>query len=347
MIAEQSRNVAVIIAARNAETTIAPAVSSALAQTQTAEVIVVDDASSDRTASAAESAGDGTNRLRIIRLETQAGPSRARNLAIDASTAPFIALLDGDDLFLPGRFGWLLSDDGWDFVADNIVMFRAGSKTAEEILAATPQHVAAARAALTLQSFVEGNISGPEGRRELGFLKPVMRRDFLDRAGLRYNEGIRFAEDYDLYCRALIAGARFKVDLRVGYGALVHANSLSSTHSTRDLAILLDVDDRLLALTGIEDGARAALTRHRRQTISKYRYRELLDRRRADGRIAALLDLLASPAQIPDTLRHLARDKLRPFLAGVKGQPFNEPTLLLPQGSRIVPRLETPENSGA
>lgn len=97
--ATPSPSVAVIIAAHNAAETIGKAVISALAQPQTTEVVVVDDASEDGTSDAAHRAGAGDPRLTIIRNEQNLGPSASRNIAIDASSAPYIAILDGDDFF--------------------------------------------------------------------------------------------------------------------------------------------------------------------------------------------------------------------------------------------------------
>lgn len=54
-----SSTVSVIITAYEAASTIAGAVRTALAETETTEVIVVDDASKDNTVEAAERAGQG------------------------------------------------------------------------------------------------------------------------------------------------------------------------------------------------------------------------------------------------------------------------------------------------
>lgn len=76
------------------------AVKSALAQTiQDLEVIVVDDASGDGTAEAAERIGDA--RVRVLRQEKNQGASATRNRGIIDARAPFIALLDSDDELLP------------------------------------------------------------------------------------------------------------------------------------------------------------------------------------------------------------------------------------------------------
>ena len=116
----EDETVCVIIAAKNAEETIGRAVRSALSEPETAEVIVVDDGSDDRTMAEAASADDGTGRLEIVQFPVNKGPAAARNHAIEMSSAPLVSILDADDFFFPGRFRRLLAGRDWDFIADNI-----------------------------------------------------------------------------------------------------------------------------------------------------------------------------------------------------------------------------------
>ena len=95
--------VTVVIAAYNREDTVARAVLSVRAQTSlAAEIIVVDDASTDRTAEVAERAG-----AKVIRLADNGGAARARNAGIAAAVQPWIAFLDSDDEWLPGQLSTL------------------------------------------------------------------------------------------------------------------------------------------------------------------------------------------------------------------------------------------------
>ena len=105
------REVTVVIAAWRASGTIGRAVASALAQPEAAEVVVVDDASNDdgATLAAARAADDGTGRLIVLELEKNAGPSTARNTALRASKAEWVAVLDSDDFMQPGRLAKLLT----------------------------------------------------------------------------------------------------------------------------------------------------------------------------------------------------------------------------------------------
>ena len=211
------RPVCVVIAAHNAEATIARAIASALGEPEVGEVIVVDDRSDDATCASALAADDGTGRLQLIKSPQNRGPAAARNRALSASKAPLVSILDSDDFFVAGRFRALLADDDWDMIADNIVFVAPEAADAVgtlERFEERPQFLGLAR-------FVEGNISRRGRRRgEIGFLKPVMRRSFLETHGLRYGENLRLGEDYDLYARALARGARYKVVRHCGYVAV-------------------------------------------------------------------------------------------------------------------------------
>ena len=84
--------------------------SSALSQDAIHTVIVVDDGSTDDTAVRARQCDARGNRVLVERLHLSLGPAAARNIAIGISTAPWLAVLDADDFFLPGRIRALLSE---------------------------------------------------------------------------------------------------------------------------------------------------------------------------------------------------------------------------------------------
>ena len=318
-----------IVAARDAAATIGTAVRSALASSRVAEVLVVDDASADGTAEAARRAASGDARLRVLRLARNGGPAAARNRAIAETRAPLIAVLDADDAFAPDRFRHLPAE-GWDLWADDVA-FRADPAALERAPAPPP----AAPQPLDLAAFVNGNVSRPgRVRGELGFLKPLIRRDFLVRHGLLYDESLRLGEDYVLYARALAAGARFVVQPSPGYVALLRATSLSAVHRTQDLLALVRADAALLALARTAR-ERRALRRHARSVRARHAHRECLDIRRGSGRAAALAHLLVRPRAVVPVLRGVVGDKL---LA-----PPAAPDTLFAQ----VPRLARASRAGA
>jgi succinoglycan biosynthesis protein ExoU len=270
-------SIAVIIAAYGSEKLIARAVRSALAQPEAGEVIVVVDASPDATAAAARAAGEGDPRLIIIEQAVNQGPAAARNAGIRASRSPWITVLDDDDFMEPGRLGRLLAlDQGFDFIADDLLLAAEGAETGPR----TPMWFqgSAAPELVSLAAFVRANCPDPlRPRRELGFLKPLMRRAFLETHDLAYDEGMRLGEDYDLYARALAAGARFLLVPAQGYVAVRRPDSLSGRHGAAELQALRGADDRLLRRSGLSAETRAALRIHRRSSDKRYQWQRLID----------------------------------------------------------------------
>jgi glycosyltransferase involved in cell wall biosynthesis len=91
--------VSVVIPAYNAESFLPETLDSIAAQTYDDwEVVVADDASTDRTTEVVESLGA---RFGLVRSVLNEGPAGARNRALRQATGELVAFLDADDLFLP------------------------------------------------------------------------------------------------------------------------------------------------------------------------------------------------------------------------------------------------------
>ena len=90
----------VIIPVFNGERTIRGAIDSALAQDfEGSEVVVVDDGSTDSTPRILEGYGD---RIKLL-TQPNRGVCAARNVCVAASSGKYLAFLDADDEFLPGK----------------------------------------------------------------------------------------------------------------------------------------------------------------------------------------------------------------------------------------------------
>lgn len=93
--------ISVVMPAYNAAATIARALDSIASQTRPpAEVIVVDDASSDATAAIAEA---HPLRPRIVRHPANRGGAAALQSGLEAASNDWVAFLDSDDEWLPGK----------------------------------------------------------------------------------------------------------------------------------------------------------------------------------------------------------------------------------------------------
>ena len=321
--------ICVVIAAYNAQGTIGRAIASALVQDHVREVIVVDDASSDGTAETARKHDDGSGRLMVIVRERNAGPAAARNLALARSRQPYYCVLDSDDYFLPDRMKKLLAAEptGWDMIADDIIIV-------PEELAALPVSVVShgQRKAMDvdLAKFMQSDLPDPRRPRcEMGFLKPVISRRFLNQNGLRYDERLRLGEDYSLYAHALLANARFRVVEACGYVAIERAASLSTRHLADDVAKLAMLDAEILrkVRTARE---RAVMRRHLRATLDRLHYRQLLDCKKSHGILPALAMLPRMPGSIPHIVGQTVRARAaRLFGAGYNGSTHARRTRLL------------------
>jgi len=309
MLQSSRSDICVIIAAKDAEATIAKAISSALRQSEVSEAIVVVDGATDGTVEAARAADDHSGRLQIHSFEINRGPSAARNLALDAARADLVCVLDADDYLLEGRFAQMLDRGGvdWDFLADDL--FLANESTPERLDGRLIDIDDTQERFVGISEFVKSNISTPRrARRELGYLKPLMRTSFLKSHALRYDEQLRLGEDYELYARAILNGARFKLISACGYVAVEHAGSLSHRHGAADLAALAAADLRLIdesVVLGVD--AKRPLLAHYKNLKQKLDYRLMLDAKRCSDWRGVFTTLFSSPSTTVYILAEMLR----------------------------------------
>jgi GT2 family glycosyltransferase len=216
---EVATRVSVIIPVFNRDGLIATCVQSVQAQTLTGfEIIVVDDASTDRTSQVVEGLAAQDPRVRLLRCKRNIGPGLARNRGIASSKGAWVALLDSDDEYHPDRLRCLLEiaeTTRADMIADNL-WFRHGDPghgdpADDPELLLQPSELPETTVISAVEFVRRNTRSGSAGgarRIEYGFLKPLIRRSFLTTYDIRYDD-VRFSEDYLLYLRCLIAGARW------------------------------------------------------------------------------------------------------------------------------------------
>jgi succinoglycan biosynthesis protein ExoO len=216
-------DISVVITAYNIERYIERAVSSALAQKYVdVEILVVDDCSTDNTWSVVSTMTHP--RIRPLRLERNGGPSAARNAGFAAATAPWIAVLDGDDAMEPERLHRMLARvraEKADIVVDNLIVLR--DRMQYPLFA--PRKFSRL-GTISLAAFIDGNRFFLY-ERAYGYLKPMFSADFLRQRNLSYNTTFRTGEDYFLMVEALACGAICAVEPTAGYRYTVRANSIS------------------------------------------------------------------------------------------------------------------------
>ena len=218
-------DVSVIITSYNVAAYIARAVESALEQQGvTLEVIIVDDCSTDETWQIILGLKDA--RIKAFQLPRNGGPSVARNKGFSEATGEWIAVLDGDDMFLPGRLQRMIERAHAakaHVVVDNLLVHREADGAEFPMFpVARFSHVER----LTLAQFIRERFTRFD-RYTLGYLKPVFSANFLRRHALEYDPSLRIGEDYRLVAEALALGAVCVVEPTAGYRYTVRAGSIS------------------------------------------------------------------------------------------------------------------------
>lgn len=103
MSTSKNDRISVVIPAWNAGRFLVQAVESALNQSlAAAEIVIIDDGSTDNTAAIAAELVLRDHRVRVV-TQANAGPGSARDRGIDETSGTLVALLDADDLWLPRK----------------------------------------------------------------------------------------------------------------------------------------------------------------------------------------------------------------------------------------------------
>ena len=305
--------VSVIMPVYNGAQWLAKAAESVLAQTlPDIELLIVDDASTDDTSRIAERFAKRDSRVQLLRLAQNRGQAAARNLAIERSRGAWIAPVDADDEIRPDRLR-LLAEAGErhqaDFIADGILLEGPRPPGAPAELM-TWQCDGPDLPRLSAETMIRSGMAG--GRCSLGYLKPLMRRRFLDERKLRYAEDLRFAEDFNLYVNALFRGARFLLYPESHYVYWQTPSSASRTEISRIARHALDGSQRLRASIP-QTGASALVS-----ALDEYDQRWLLlcwldqiKRGVTNRRFGQLMELLVKPPASPGRIFCFLRDRAR------------------------------------
>lgn len=241
--------VSAIVPAYNAALFLGEALGSVQSQTAApAEVIVVDDGSTDETAALAEQ-----TRVRVLRCPHQ-GLSATRNEGIRAASQPWIAFLDADDLWEPAKLEsqWvavqecpgvgMVFTDFSEFSASGILvnsfLSRRRNYRGVERTEVAPGVMCCKEESLRRQ-FLKGNFIAPS--------TVLVRRDLLLQVSL-FDTTLKRLEDRELWLR-LLAVSRAAVVERPLMRSRLHDSNMS--HDALEMVLgALMVTDRVFASPG-------------------------------------------------------------------------------------------------
>ncbi len=221
----------------------AEAIRSVLDQTRPAdEIVVVDDASPPDLARSLDAVD---RRVRVVRHTTNLGAGAARRTGTDATTAEFIAYLDADDAWFPGKLeaqaGLLASDPSIHAVHSALISVKPGGR--ETVHRDKPL-------VLDLRTQLYQNRVLPSSL--------MIRREVLQAVG-GWSPDRRLMEDWDLSIRLVAAGYRvaFMPEPMVRFRRMDHGNL--SSRGMRHMWILLQTVWRHRALYRATGGNRYLL----------------------------------------------------------------------------------------
>jgi glycosyltransferase involved in cell wall biosynthesis len=249
-------DVSVVIPTHNRRRLLGQAVRSALGQVGVeVEVVVVDDGSSDGTADAVASLGDG--RVRVIHHRRPLGVAAARNAGAGAARGAWVALLDDDDLWAPDKLKRQLeaasaAEAGWVYAG--VVEIDAEGRLLGGGAPPSPEDLLAGLRRRNLMPAGSSNVA--------------VRSDLLSASG-GFDPRLRHLADWDLWLRLAALGPPACVPAPlVAYrlhhgqatldttGMLAEASALEARHGADRTAIL-----RWAAWSHLRTGRRRAALR--------------------------------------------------------------------------------------
>ncbi len=302
-VSQRAPAVSVLIPAYNVADYLDQSVASALAQDVEVEVVIVDDCSTDGGATAAAIRRlEADPRVRGFRLPVNGGPSAARNKALDEARGDWVAFLDADDWFGPGRLSYLLkiaeASDA-DAVSDDLLLINEGHDkhwtTIYELTRWT-------------QSGEGRRLSAAEMCQRDWIIQPMFRTAWLRRHGLRFHTVRNWAgEDFEFYMNAILSGARWVTAREARYFYRSRPGQLTGNRAIAEGIIeSLEAMARDPRISGDPELARAMSDRIRRVRSAQW-VGFFADAVRGRRWLRAAAMVLRSPARVADAAAALRR----------------------------------------
>jgi len=190
--------VSVIVPNRNKVAFVSDTITSIMRQHHLADLIVVDDASSDGSYEILQKLASTVPHVRLIRLHDRIGGAAARNVGLSVATSKYVMFVDSDDLL------------SHDCLKRRV---QAATEAPDNDLWVFPMQTFQDNARLPKTTWI------PQCRDNLraflsfripwAIMQPLWNRKFLECLG-GFNEAFQRLQDIELHTRALLSNARVK-----------------------------------------------------------------------------------------------------------------------------------------
>lgn len=215
--------ISVIMPVGNRETYLCEAIESVLAQSfGDFEFLIILDGVSDAVEAIVSSYRD--ERIRMFKLPVNMGISAARNVGLRVARAPFLALMDSDDMALPERFarqyGWMRRNEDVTVCATNSIKIFENGRTQS---ATWPESDGVIKARMLI---VDSAILNPT---------TMLRNDFIRRHKIQYDSNCIRDEDHRFFVEMIKNGARFYGLQEELFLYRRHENNITKRRDTVDM----------------------------------------------------------------------------------------------------------------
>jgi len=205
----KNKTVSVIIPVYNAGKYLGEALESILMQSvKPAEIIVVDDGSTDNSLEVAQQFG---KKITILRHAVNKGCGAARNSGIKAAVGPYLAFLDADDLWVEGKLekqmNFLQNNPDIDMVLGNVEQFISPELTAENQRRLKEE-------LKKMPGYVTGTM--------------LLRKQVFDQVGM-FNEKLELGEFIDWFARAKDMGLKYFMFDEIMLKRRIHTTNMGIT----------------------------------------------------------------------------------------------------------------------
>lgn len=199
--------VSIVMAAFNVENLVGEAVESVINQTyQNFELLIVDDASTDRTYHVLEKFHD--QRIKLHTNPFNKGPSSARNFALRQASGVYVTVLDADDRYAPDRLQTLIKKASTEkncIVADDSVIFLDSDPDELNPTVFSQQNIEFDESGEIWLSMREYFLKGTPN------IKIMFPLSWIKEKGIFYDEQIKFGEDLKFLIDLMNSGLSLKL----------------------------------------------------------------------------------------------------------------------------------------